>query len=265
MLKRVLTAEFIDGIKISNVDDLKKNHFDLGDVDRKLFTIFAEQIFNTGFVHADPHPGNVFVRKNKQNKAEIVLLDHGLYESLSFDLRQSLCRFWKAIVLRDYPAMQRYAAEMNVMDHKKFAEILMQRPLEMRGSRFSTKLTDEEIAYMTQVAKQRFDVVMNTLKEMPRNLIFVVRNLNTVRAIAQDHGDPVDRPKIMARHALRCIAENRRGFLGIFRWLRERLTFEYKLWSSSTKYWLIVSYFKILTKLGRSGDTSHLFRVNSTI
>ncbi|XP_011337281.1 uncharacterized aarF domain-containing protein kinase 5-like [Ooceraea biroi] len=35
----------------------------------------GEQIFHTGFMHADPHPGNVFVRKGKDKKAEIVLLD----------------------------------------------------------------------------------------------------------------------------------------------------------------------------------------------
>ena len=33
----------------------------------------------TGFVHGDPHPGNVFVRSSPKGDAEIVLLDHGLY------------------------------------------------------------------------------------------------------------------------------------------------------------------------------------------
>lgn len=50
--------EFIDGFKISDVDALKKNGLSLQDVDKKLFETFGEQIFQTGFVHADPHPGN---------------------------------------------------------------------------------------------------------------------------------------------------------------------------------------------------------------
>lgn len=75
----------------------------------KLIRVFAEQIFYTGFIHADPHPGNgeiinaqnepimthtfvsecemwlisVLVRRGPDNKAELVLLDHGLYEYLS--------------------------------------------------------------------------------------------------------------------------------------------------------------------------------------
>lgn len=78
----MLTAEWIDGYKITDLDSIKKDYFDIADIDKKLFKIFSEQIFNTGFVHAgyytfnfltnnpynyfifnvifcaDPHPGN---------------------------------------------------------------------------------------------------------------------------------------------------------------------------------------------------------------
>lgn len=115
VLQRVLTAEWIDGYKISDVKQLEADNFDLADIDRKLFNVFSEQIFNTGFVHADPHPGNVFIRKNAKNgKAEIVLLDHGLYESLPEPTRLSLCQFWESIVLKDKTKMQKYARELNV-------------------------------------------------------------------------------------------------------------------------------------------------------
>jgi aarF domain-containing kinase len=57
-LQRVLTAEFIHGTNVDNVESLKKQNFSLSDIDKKLFQAFSEQIFHTGFVHADPHPGN---------------------------------------------------------------------------------------------------------------------------------------------------------------------------------------------------------------
>lgn len=40
------------------MDKIKTDKFNIADIDRKLFKAFSEQIFNTGFVHADPHPGN---------------------------------------------------------------------------------------------------------------------------------------------------------------------------------------------------------------
>lgn len=109
-----MTAEWIDGYKISDVDRIKQDKFNIADIDRKLFTIFSEQIFNTGFVHADPHPGNVFIRKRKDGKPEIVLLDHGLYESLPLSMRSPLCSFWEAIVLKDQSKMDKYAKELHV-------------------------------------------------------------------------------------------------------------------------------------------------------
>lgn len=197
---------------------LHADKFDLADIDRKLFSVFSEQIFNTGFVHADPHPGNginlhfksifhhskifpvsslVFVRKNaKTGRAELVLLDHGLYEFLPEPTRLSLCQFWEAIVLKDINKMQKYAKELNVEgkescarhagvifahdiascvpDYDKLAEILLQRPLEMSGP-MKTRLTEQEIAFMQEMAKKRFDTVLLTLKLMPRSMLFVVR------------------------------------------------------------------------------------------
>jgi aarF domain-containing kinase len=56
--KRVLTMEFCHGAKISDKDAIHKLGVSLADVDTKMIRAFAEQIFHTGFVHADPHPGN---------------------------------------------------------------------------------------------------------------------------------------------------------------------------------------------------------------
>lgn len=53
-----MTTEFIDGIKISDSEALKKAKISAADVCTKLVLAFAEQIFHTGFIHADPHPGN---------------------------------------------------------------------------------------------------------------------------------------------------------------------------------------------------------------
>lgn len=56
--------------------------------------------------------------------------------------------------------------------------------------------------YMQQQAKERFDKVLANLRAMPSSLMLVIRNLNTVRAIAREHGDPVNRYRTMARLAV---------------------------------------------------------------
>lgn len=257
--KRILTTEFIDACKASDLKAIKAMNLNLSDVDRKIFQAFSEQIFRSGFVHGDPHPGNVFIRQGKDKKAEVVLLDHGLYETLPNDIRDALCHFWEAIVLMDHDAMKRHAAKMNVKDYFKFAEILLQRPLETKN-KFSTKLTESEIAYMQKLARKRFDIIMNTLREMPQNMLFIVRNLNTVRAIAREHGDPIDRPRVMAQHAVSCIHHGR-GIVSMVAYAFRRMRFEVQLWRMTFRYWFAKNYLLMLAKVGRAPPTvNNIFR-----
>ena len=45
-------------MKVSNNESLESAGLSLKDIDKKLIDAFSEQIFHSGFVHADPHPGN---------------------------------------------------------------------------------------------------------------------------------------------------------------------------------------------------------------
>ncbi|XP_031465699.1 uncharacterized aarF domain-containing protein kinase 5 [Phasianus colchicus] len=145
--KRVLTADFCDGCKITNVEGIRQQGLHPRDAAAKLIRVFAEQIFYTGFIHADPHPGNVLVRRGPDGTAQLVLLDHGLYETLSERDRRALCQLWRAVVLRDDNAMRSHSAALGVKDYFLFCEILMQRPLQ--GGQLSLgNILTREMVYM---------------------------------------------------------------------------------------------------------------------
>ncbi|XP_015445744.1 uncharacterized aarF domain-containing protein kinase 5 isoform X6 [Pteropus alecto] len=114
--KRVLTAEFCEGCKVNDVEAIRSMGLAVQDIAEKLIHAFAEQIFYTGFIHSDPHPGNVLVRKGQDGKAQLVLLDHGLYQFLDEKDRSALCQLWRAIILRDDAAMKAHAAALGVQD-----------------------------------------------------------------------------------------------------------------------------------------------------
>ncbi|KAH8270514.1 hypothetical protein KR018_011040, partial [Drosophila ironensis] len=252
---RVLTLEWMDGCNVGDMETIKRNKLSLKDIDVKLFTTFAEQIFGTGFVHADPHPGNIFVRPNAKNgRAEIVLLDHGLYEELPKDVRGPLCDFWEATVLRDEKMMEAAAAKMGIADYMRFAEVLFQQPIRTRRGGVRSKLTQADIDHMQEMARKNFELIMGSLKEMPRSMLFVVRNLNTVRAIGNKHGDVVDRAQVMARYAQKCAYRQQSGHSPVqyFRWLGRRIYFEYCLFHSAAKLKLLDWYFNALYWVGRA-------------
>ncbi|XP_069674416.1 uncharacterized aarF domain-containing protein kinase 5 [Periplaneta americana] len=258
--KRVLTTEFVEGIKVNEVGSLRKQGFSLADIDNKLFQAFSEQIFHTGFVHADPHPGNVLVRKSASGTAQIVLLDHGLYEYLPSSVRQPLCRLWRAIVVNNHSDMKKYATELGVEDYGQLVEILTQRPLHTT-MKLTTKLSEEDLKYMTEVAQQRFDKIMSALRAMPRTMLLVIRNLNTIRAIAKDHGDPVDRYAVMARSAaLGQFLSDHPGLIQRALAYRAFLFFEMMLWCESAKLWLLRLYLRLLQVIGRAPDMSALIQ-----
>lgn len=200
--------DFVNGVKISDVKGIKKLGLDLADVDRKMVAAFAEQIFHTGFVHADPHPGNVFVEKGKDGKAKIVLLDHGLYECISKENRLSLCQLWKSIIMNDCIGMKTHSLELGVTNYPIFCEILMQRPLQRQTFRLRNQLSSEEVAYMRTMVQNHFDEVMDCIRSLPRPMLLIFRNINTVRSITKNHGHPVDRFTLMARIATRRLTLN---------------------------------------------------------
>ncbi|XP_059984307.1 uncharacterized aarF domain-containing protein kinase 5 isoform X7 [Lagenorhynchus albirostris] len=203
VLQRVLTAEFCEGCKVNDVEAIKTMGLAVRDVAEKLIQAFAEQIFYTGFVHSDPHPGNVLVRKGPDGKGQLVLLDHGLYQFLDEKDRSALCQLWRAVILRDEAAMKAHAAELGVQDYFLFSEVLMQRPVRLGQLWRSHLLSREEAAYMQDMAREHFEEVMAVLKALPRSMLLVLRNLNTVRAINTALGAPVDRYFLMAKSAVR--------------------------------------------------------------
>ena len=115
--ERVLTCEFIHGCKINDVTSMSEMGFDTAKVMGDMMRAFAEQIFVAGFIHADPHPGNVLVRPRPHGKPgehQVVIIDHGLYRELGEPLRLSWCGLWKAMIEKDNEAIRKHVIELNV-------------------------------------------------------------------------------------------------------------------------------------------------------
>jgi len=75
---KVLAMEFISGIKINQIDKLKAKNIDTKVIARRLTVSYFKQIFEYGFFHADPHPGNLLVLPN----SHICYLDFGMMGSM---------------------------------------------------------------------------------------------------------------------------------------------------------------------------------------
>ena len=87
---KVMTLDWIDGIKISKVDELKAAGHDLTKIANNLVNAFLRQAISEGFFHADMHQGNLFVKAD----GTIAAIDFGIMGRIN---RQA--RFWLAEIL----------------------------------------------------------------------------------------------------------------------------------------------------------------------
>ena len=107
--RRVLTMEFIEGIKITRRRRARSDAgIDKHVVAQKLTEIFCAQILRDGFFHADPHPGNILV----QPGPKLVLLDFGLAKDFPPAFRDGIVRLTFAILSNDKDAMVRAFTEL---------------------------------------------------------------------------------------------------------------------------------------------------------
>jgi ubiquinone biosynthesis protein len=93
----VLTLEYVDGIKVSDLAALDRAGLDRTIIARRGADAFLEMVLTHGFFHGDPHPGNVLILPDNV----ICLLDYGIVGRLDEGLKSFISDILFAIVNRD--------------------------------------------------------------------------------------------------------------------------------------------------------------------
>ncbi|MAV35377.1 MAG: ABC transporter [Planctomycetaceae bacterium] len=94
---RVLTMEWLDGVKLDAVDGVPNSAFDLEQIVRHGAELYLEMIFTHGLYHADPHPGNLLLLPGNV----LGLLDFGMVGRLDERLREEIELMLMALIQRD--------------------------------------------------------------------------------------------------------------------------------------------------------------------
>ncbi|PHH81733.1 hypothetical protein CDD82_81 [Ophiocordyceps australis] len=182
-----------------------------------MIDLFSAQIFKWGVVHCDPHPGNIFVRRLPSGRAELVLIDHGLYVYMSPKFRHEYCTFWKALMTFDNKTIARITHEWGIRGADLFASATLMRPYEGGDETtrseairvLSVKTGPERHYEMQQRMKQGMRDMLADEERWPKELIFIGRNMRIVQGNNQYLGSPVNRVKMMGWWASRSLWEDR--------------------------------------------------------
>lgn len=104
----IIVMEYINGIKINNIEKLKSRNYNLNQIANLLSKNYIKQAVQDGFFHADPHPDNILI----YNK-DIVYIDFGMMGRLTDKNKELLKKCIKAIIVKDYKEVSRILISMS--------------------------------------------------------------------------------------------------------------------------------------------------------
>ena len=109
--QNVLVMEKIDGIPVTNIDELQSHGINLKTLSEIGVDIFFTQVFEHNFFHADMHPGNIFVSKEHPKDPQYIAIDCAIIGSLEIKEKNYLAKNLLAIFNRDYHKVARLHIE----------------------------------------------------------------------------------------------------------------------------------------------------------
>jgi predicted unusual protein kinase regulating ubiquinone biosynthesis (AarF/ABC1/UbiB family) len=104
--RRVIVLEWIDGIKINDYATLDAVGINRLEVASRTVQAYFYQFFEAGFFHADPHPGNIFVKQGSQPESPVIaFLDFGMVGSITRNMKKLIRELFVGLVTRDAHTM----------------------------------------------------------------------------------------------------------------------------------------------------------------
>jgi ubiquinone biosynthesis protein len=175
--ERVLTTEFIDGIKVSDIDRLEAAGLDCKVITARGADISLTQIFETGFFHADPHPGNIFVLPDNV----ICLLDFGMVGVVDRKTREDFVDLVDYIVHQDELNTTQVIMKLTDRDEEPDMRQLERDVADFLGQHLYKPLKDIELA---KLLHHLLDVVSRHRLRIRPDIFLMMKALSTVEGVA---------------------------------------------------------------------------------
>ncbi|XP_073954918.1 aarF domain containing kinase 1 [Choristoneura fumiferana] len=185
--ERVLVMEYVHGGQVNDVKYIDKHKIDKADLCRKLGDLYSHMIFISGFVHSDPHPGNILVRKDPGAKdVTVFLLDHGLYATLTDKFRYHYSKLWLSIIYRDREEMRVHSEALGIRKelYGLFACMVTGRPWDsiMKGIGRTKPSSEEKTTFQTELPNF-LHYVTQCLEHVDRQALLVLKTNDLIRSI----------------------------------------------------------------------------------
>jgi ubiquinone biosynthesis protein len=198
--EKVLTMEYIEGVKVSDLAALDEAGLDRKEVARTGLRFCLEQVFHHGFFHADPHPGNLFVLPGNV----IAPIDMGMMGVLDRETRDDLLEFLVGILMRDIDKIVKLFHRLGLIDESIDEAGLRRDGQELIERYYSVPIREVDVAvFITRL----FDVLVRYRVQVPAELLLLGKALATVEGMARDLDPELDPVRAIRPFVLRFYLE----------------------------------------------------------
>jgi predicted unusual protein kinase regulating ubiquinone biosynthesis (AarF/ABC1/UbiB family) len=176
--KRVLTLEYMPGIKISNYEALEAAGIERKVVARLGAEAYLHQLLTDGFFHADPHPGNIAVNSS----GELIFYDFGMMGQIQPLTRERLMQTFIGIAQRDANQVMVSLIELGAL-----APVSDMGPVRRSIQYMLDNFMDKpfETQSITQISDDLYDVAYNQPFRFPATFTFVMRAFSTLEGVGK--------------------------------------------------------------------------------
>lgn len=182
--QRVLTLENVLGIKISDYEAITAVGISRSEVAGRLLDTYLQQIFEDGFFHADPHPGNLFVDPNHHSSNgisagwQLTFVDFGMVGDVPDNLRNGLRELLIAVGTQDSSRVVRAYQMMDLLlpgADLQLLEKAQARVFERFWGKNMTELTSIDLNEIKDLTDEFQDLIYEMPFQVPQNIIFLAR------------------------------------------------------------------------------------------
>lgn len=176
--KKILVLEYVRGCKITDIDQLQKWGFNPADVAERGMDIYLKQIFEYGFFHADPHPGNVLVRKD----GVICLIDFGMVGRLMKKDKFAFAGVFINMAMRNARGMAYNLRELAIEDNISDMRALESDLYELIEDNAHLSVEEANIA---EFSEQLQKIIYEHRLRVPGGVFIILRALTILEGIGK--------------------------------------------------------------------------------
>lgn len=221
---RVMTSTWHDGVKISNLEQIKAWGLDRRALATTLLRAYSKMVLKDGFYHADPHPGNILVQKD----GTLVLLDFGATGQLSPALKEGIPKLIESAIKNDTQGIIEAVRLMGFLADGREAEQMAEKMIQAMRNFLQNEVKLEGLNFKDIEVNPFNNSMVGLIQEIgisgitgtvtvPKDWVLLNRALTLLLGLCNTLDPALNPLEVVRPYAMELVKDQQGGWMGFVR------------------------------------------------